>query len=172
MKTFVILLIPILFSSCTSYKKLIEQGKEFAKAGEIDKAINSFTKATYKNNSRIQAYYGLGYAYSTKCSSLNLDCQKSIDYFTHVIKLDSNYRHALFNRAYTYMLQGHYDKALQDLNHQSCFEKQDADYCGNRMTCYLILGDTSKAFLQYNKALEFDPSKKSDFLDQLFVDFK
>jgi tetratricopeptide (TPR) repeat protein len=129
------------------------------------------TNAIRKNDKRIDAYYGIGFAYANNCKKMQVDCQKSIGYFTQVIALDSSYRHAFYNRANCYMVMGRYDEAISDLSNPISLSKADADYAGNRSYCYLQIGDTIHAHESYVQATRLNQDKTSEYMDKLFVDY-
>jgi tetratricopeptide (TPR) repeat protein len=161
-----------ILASCVSYDELIAQGKEHLDKGNIEEAKSTFEEALKKDSTRADAYYGLGYLLAEKCRNQHEGCEYAVNYFTKVIKIDSNFRHAFYNRANCFIELGKHEEALHDLNSSFSVAKEDADYHGNRAVCYLYLGDTLNAMSSYRKSVELQYSKRSDYLDRLFYDFR
>lgn len=162
------LLVLFLFlQSCISYDELIDQGKRQFDEGNIVEAKSSFEKALEKDSTKADAYYGLGFLLAEECRSKHSGCEYAVNFFTQVIKIDSNFRHVFYNRANCFMELENYTAALHDLNIQQSIEKEDADYHRNRSFCYLQIGDTSNAIVFYKKSISLDFNKKSEYMEQL-----
>ena len=154
--------------SCMSYDELITQGLEYSENGKPDEAKICFEKALSKDSTRPDAYYGLGFLQAENCRSNQTGCEYAINHFTQVIRLDSNFRHALYNRANCFMELGMYRQALNDLTTRFSVEKEDVDYFVNRTLCYLQLGDTLNAKYAYKNAVKLNLSRQSDYFDNIF----
>jgi tetratricopeptide (TPR) repeat protein len=157
-----------LLHSCVSYDDLISQGKEYYDDGNKDEAQNNFEKALIKDSSRADAYYGMGFILADKCRTKHKGCEYAVNYFNQVIRIDSNFRHAFYNRANCFIELGKYKEALHDLNTTFSIAKEDADYFGNRSICYLYLGDTLNAMSSYKRSVILNSDKQSDFMDLIF----
>ncbi|MFK7783913.1 MAG: tetratricopeptide repeat protein [Crocinitomicaceae bacterium] len=160
-----------LLASCVSYDELINQGKEEYDNGNAEEAQLSFEKALKKDSTRPDAYYGLGFLLAEKCRAKQTGCEYGVNYFTQVIRIDSNYRHAFYNRANCFMELGQYKEALHDLNTPASINKQDADYLGNRSICYLNVGDTLNALTSYKEAVKLNFGKRSEYMDLIFQEY-
>jgi len=169
---FISIILGALLPSCVSYDDLINQGKEEYDNGDIEEAQLSFEKALKKDNTRPDAYYGLGFLLADQCRAQQTGCEYGVNYFTQVIRIDSNFRHAFYNRAGCFIELGKYEEALHDLNIPLSISKEDADYFGNRSICYLNIGDTLNAMTSYKEAVKRDFDKRSDYMDFIFKEFR
>lgn len=165
------LILAAMFQSCVSYDDLINQGKEKLDNGKSEEAQMSFQKALSKDSTRADAHYGLGFIFAEKCRAEHTGCEHAVNYFTHVIKIDSNFRHAFYNRANCFIELGRYSEALHDLTTTSSVAKEDADYIRNRSICHLHVGDTLSAMTSYYQAVRINIDKQSDYMELIFKEY-
>ena len=151
------------------YEQLMHDGRDLAESGEYDEAILLFEQALALDTTKVEAYYGLGFAYGNKCREHSVGCDKSLYYLDHVIRIDSSYRYAYYNRAGCYMALEEFEKAIHDLDNQIAISKsEDPDYYANRAICYLELDDKSSAYKDYLQACLLDRSRQSAYMDSIF----
>ena len=92
------------------FVKYYTRGRASSEKGEVDKAIEGYTKAIELNPKFAQAYYQRGLAYARKG-----EVDKAIEDYTKAIELDPDNSDAYYNRGGAWLRLGKQDKAKADL---------------------------------------------------------
>ena len=147
--------------SCTSipknnptYDELIANGKDLVMECEIDEAIASFKQALRIDQSRVEAYYGLGFSHMHLCPDGRRDREIAIRYFNKAVKIDPEFQRSYFNRAICKDELGDLQGALDDISKQIANDNTNADYYHNRAVYKLELGDTLGACDDFRKSFD------------------
>lgn len=69
-----------------------------------------------------------------------------------VVRLDSSYRHTMYNRSLCYWMNNDSLEAIRDLSAAIILRPNESDYWNNRGSMYLEMGDTLNACKDYQKA--------------------
>jgi tetratricopeptide (TPR) repeat protein len=128
------------------------RGIAYRGAGQPDKAIIEFTKATQFNPKCASAYQARADVYSDLRQH-----EKAILDYTKAIELDPTLAPSYSNRAHSYTETGQQDKAIVDASKAIELDPQFAAAYNNRGNAYLKAGENGKAVADYTKAIELEP---------------
>ncbi|MCX5667273.1 MAG: tetratricopeptide repeat protein [Candidatus Omnitrophica bacterium] len=90
-------------------KSDLQQGKDYFRAQQADKAIDSFTKAIQSNPKEQEAYFFRGATFSAIGRF-----DQAIDDYSKVIELNPQHEEAYWSRGYCYQNKRMDDKAIAD----------------------------------------------------------
>ena len=141
-------------------------GKDYEKAGNIDKAKMCYERACKVGNYCCDK---VGGGKDTKKTTPTIsakewfdkgnnatDLKKKIEYYTKAIELNPNHDPSYNNRGVVYYKLGRYDKAISDYTRAiELNPKKDNTYI-NRGDCYGKLGRYKEAIPDYTKAIELN----------------
>ncbi len=130
-------------------KAYFEQGENYQKTGNIEAAIEAYTKAIELDNKCIEAYSNRGNLYK----NLGL-WEKSLGDYDEIIAIRPNNATAYYNRGNLYREQGLLDQALKDYDQAIELQPDNAAAYGNRGVLYAEQRQEDKALLDYNQAIE------------------
>lgn len=136
----------------TEYNKLVEEGKTQLQANQLSLALVKFQEAIKLDSSKIDGHYGLGVTQAAICHRQAKFCNEAIETLSYVIKLDSNFNRAYFNRAQCRLNKLDYYNAISDYNKAIELDDTDGDYFADRGFTYQQIGNKEKACLDYQKA--------------------
>ena len=141
------------------------QGNEHKNSGDIDKAIDSWTKALEQNPEFAEAYYNRGSAYGRqdKLDKALSDFDKTIQ-FSSDIKMQTL---AYYNKGLIYQKKGDFGQAIS--NYDKAIEI-DATYppaYKNRAVVYFSMKDYDKSWDDVSKAEELGLKCHPEFLKEL-----
>lgn len=148
-------------------KLYYNQGLEQARAGEIDKAIESFTRVIEFAPDHSDAFYRRGNALFDKgdLSVSNRDQISAIqayeaavaDYTTVIDLSGNNQSKAYFNRGLAYYELGQIGNAIEDFSQVITLHPQDAEAYYKRGLAYYDIREYGKAIEDYNRVLQLQP---------------
>lgn len=131
----------------------LDQGNDYAKKGEHDKAIEEYNKAIAIDSNFAKAYAKRGLAYYNKDQN-----DRAIEDFNKAISIDPNYLEAYHNRGSLYYRKGQYDMAIEDYNKAIAIDQNDAFAYINRGYAYERKGQYDSAIKDYNKTIALNPN--------------
>lgn len=136
-----------------TYWDHFDRAYEAAKKGDHDTAIQEYTLAIAKDQTRPVAYNNRGYSYY-----ILEQYEQSIQDYTKAIELDPNFPLAYINRGISYRNLKQYEQAIQDYVKVIELDPNDTTAYYNRGNNYRYLKQYEEAIQDYNKAIELDPN--------------
>ena len=133
-------------------EKYFRYGVEAYQRGDLDSAIQDYTKAIALNPYLAGVYYNRGLAYGEKG-----DHDRAIQDYDKAIVLKPDYAEAYNNRGIDYREKGDYDRAIQDYSKAIELKPDFAEAYNNRGNAYGEKGDYGRAIQDYSKAIELKP---------------
>lgn len=151
----VVVFVAMLASQYHQYeaRALLHSGIDYARSGELDKAINDFSRAIRINPRYASAYHNRGYAYERKGEP-----DKAIMDLSEAIRLNPQDARAYVSRGRAYRMKGELEKALADLDISIGLAPQRPEGYANRAYVFLKRGDYDKALSDLDEALRLDPN--------------
>jgi tetratricopeptide (TPR) repeat protein len=132
-----------------SYEDYINTGELLLDDRDYELASLQFLDATRKDSTRVEGWYGLAYCMSQIGSNA-----KAIEYFDHVIELDSAYRQALTNRGNCKVKIGKAGEAMNDLNSAIIVNPECGPCYLNRAFAFAAMEQTDDLCVDLSKAIE------------------
>ena len=143
--------------SKTSEKELraelaFQQGSVFIMIGQMNKAIEAYSRAIALNPDYAATYYNRGAAYINKgeIDRAIKDCSKAI-------ALNPNFAMAYNNRGNAYAKKGDFDRAVENFNKAIDINPDSAIPYTNRGAAYNETDDFDRAIEDFNKAIQLNP---------------
>jgi len=127
---------------------LYNRGIHLTRLGEIERAIEDFSRVIQIRTVDRQAYNGRGNAYFLKG-----DLERAIQDYDAQIKIDPLHDNAYNGRGRAYAALGQFDRAIADYDKQIEIDGQHNDAYNNRGSAYLAKGDPKRAIEDYSMAL-------------------
>ncbi|MGA2092826.1 MAG: tetratricopeptide repeat protein [Sedimentisphaerales bacterium] len=121
--------------------------------GDLQGAINDFTKAIELSPEDAAAYSNRGMAYSSTGR-----LERAIEDYDKAVELNPNYAGVYNNWGYTEQAKGDLDKAVKKYDKAIELKPDFADAYNNRGNAYQAKGDLAQAVNDYNKAIELNPN--------------
>jgi len=169
-----------------SAESITEEGLEFARKGQLQKAITAFTTAIELDRSRWEAYRFRGIAYARlgrhdlavadfdvairgdpQCTGCYHERSTSKMFSGHLenaledlsvcMDLDADFAPAYSTRAGINMRKGLYRQALVDVNTALTLKPENVDYLHNRAVVLTSLERYGEAIEDYERAISLDP---------------
>ena len=131
--------------------KLIEQGFELHKKGNVKKALEFYLKALPKSNKNSNLFFLIG----TANFQIN-NFEKSINYFKEAIKIDPKNIGAYNNLGGALQNLKRYEEAINIFNELIIINPKFAEAYNNIGNCYFFLNENEKAIKNYQKTIELD----------------
>lgn len=129
------------------------RGNKSKDLGNLDQAINDYTKAIKLNSKHVKSYYNRGNSYGKQGKFSN-----AIEDYKKAVAINPQYTEAYYNMGNTYEKQGNREQAV--MSYTKALEtnpKYAAAYC-NRGNVYQAQGNLQQALDDYSKAIEINPN--------------
>ncbi len=179
---------PVFFEKVMTARDYFQNGEDFYKKGDFDRAIEEYTKAIQLNNQFLNAYLHRARSYYAKenydgtiadySEVLKLDPEnieayrlrgliyhsekreydRAIADYDQAIRLEPQYPMIYLNRAASYDSKKDYDRAMANYDEAIRLNPQFADAYNNRANTYLTQGKYDLALADCNEALRIDPN--------------
>lgn len=131
----------------------VKQGNCYAEIQELNRAIETFSKAILLTPNYIFAYYNRGIAYLS-----NGEVDLAIEDYTKVIQLNPDDADSYYNRGIIYSHKGEYDRAIKDYDAAIELNPDYAAAYYNRGLAYNKKGDLDRTLNDLNHAIQLDPN--------------
>jgi tetratricopeptide (TPR) repeat protein len=131
----------------------LNRGVDYAKQGQLDKAIAEFEEAIKLDPNYVEAHVNLGIGYAKQGMF-----DKAIAAYEEAIRLDPDIAEAHYNLGLAYAKQGMFDKAIPQYEEALKLNPDDADTHWNLGAAYADQGQADKAITEYKAAIELDPN--------------
>lgn len=109
----------------------VTRGNVFARQGDLEGAIDDFTKATRRNSRSLAAYYNRGNAYFAL-----KDFDQAIADFSRAISLQPDHVLSYNNRGNAYLAKGDTERAIAEYNKALEIDPNNAQVAANRALAY------------------------------------
>ena len=137
------------------------RGNVYVNKGDIDKAIEDYTKAIVLDPQFAIAYNNRGCVFEMKG-----DYVKAIQDCTKAISIDPNHMKAFYNRGNSLAAKGDFDEAIQDYTAAISIDPKYANAYYNRGLAYKEKGDIDKAIEDYSKTIDLNPKLAVAYLSR------
>jgi tetratricopeptide (TPR) repeat protein len=127
---------------------LVERGLAFQQQGDIERAIQDYTRALELDPQYALAYYDRGTAYQQR-RELGL----AIADYSWAVALDPGLTDGFYNRGLAYLASGQAELALADLTRVLGSDPRYLGALQSRGVVYLLLGSYQRAIADFNAAL-------------------
>ena len=134
--------------SC-SWQEQFNKGNDLANRGDHLEAIKCFLVTVKHNPEHAKAWNNIGV--SKLCLSKP---EEAVIAFKKALRIDSDYRDALHNRALAYSDVGELDSAMDDLNRAISLDPEHWASYKHRSILNQMLGDSEQSFKDYIKFKE------------------
>ena len=132
------------------------RGEDLAQRGEYDAAINSYSTALSLNPMYLNAWIGLGYAYTKSCQN-----DKAIDAYTHAISIEPNTTIAWKSLGNVYSIMGKDDDALHAFENATIINPQDSYAWLSKGLTLSSMGRLNESIAAYKTAISISPNDGS-----------
>jgi tetratricopeptide (TPR) repeat protein len=133
-------------------RPFINRGFAYTSLGQMDKAIDDYTRAIEINPEFTDSYYNRGLAYGTIGQF-----DKAIADYSKAMEIDPAYTKAYSGCGVAYYNLGQWDKAIAEYSRAIEIDPKYADAFYNRGIVYGNLGQLDKAIADYSKVIEINP---------------
>ena len=137
-----------ILESC-SWQEQFNKGNDLANRGDHLEAIKCFLETGKHNPEHAKAWNNIGV--SKLCLSKP---EEAVIAFKKALRIDSDYRDALHNRALAYSDVGELDSAMGDLNRAISLDPKHWASYKHRSILNQMLGDSEQSFKDYIKLKE------------------
>ena len=143
------------------------RGLVYEDQGEVERAIDDYTKAIDLNPNYANAYNNRGLVYENKG-----EVERAIEDFNRAIQLNPNLAETHNNRALTYKDQGEIERAINDFNRAIQLKPDDAKTYYNRALTYKDQGEIERAINDFNRAIQLKPDDAEAYYNRGVVHAK
>lgn len=151
-KAVICALVALLLCSCSPAPRLYRHGVASVQKGDLDRAIQDFTRAIELKPDFVGAYTRRGVAYRKKG-----DLDHAIQDFTAAIRLKPDLPEAHTLRGYAYTEKGDLDRAIRDFTRAIALKPGIPEAYGRRGNAYGKKGDLDRAIQDFTRAIELKP---------------
>ena len=130
----------------------LQQGNVCMMLGQIEMAIEAYSRVIELNPNNPNAYNNRGVAYSAKG-----DFDRTIEDYTKAIELNPNYAVAYNNRGGVYYLKEEYESAIVDFTKATELNPDYAVAYNNRGVAYYLKKEYDSAIVDFTRAIELNP---------------
>jgi tetratricopeptide (TPR) repeat protein len=130
----------------------INRGFAYTSLGQLDKAIEDYSKAIEINPNFTDSYYNRGLAYMNSGQP-----EKAMADYSKALEIEPTYGKAYSSRGVVYFNLRQWDQAIADYSKAIDTDPKYADAYYNRGIVYNNLGQLDKAISDYSKAIELNP---------------
>jgi len=155
-----------MYSQESECDKLVNQGFEFLKQGNLSLAIDKYNEALKVNPNKLEAHYGLGVAYSATCLQNGGYCDIAIKHFLKADEIKTGFRETYFNLGVCFIKTFNYKEALLYLDKAIKQKNDDGEYYYNRGYAKIQLGNNDEGCKDLRKALELNFTPAENLLNQ------
>lgn len=134
----------------------LSQGVEYAKQGQLDKAIAEFEEAIRLDPNYVKAHVNLGIAYAKQGMF-----DKAIAAYEEAIRLDPNIVEAHYNLGNAYAEQGMLDEAIAEYKEALKLNPDDVNTHLNLGVTYRDLGKSDEAIAEFETYLRLKPDAQN-----------
>ena len=127
---------------------LVDRGLAFQQQGDIERAIQDYTRALELDPQYALAYYDRGTAYQQR-RELGL----AIADYSRAVALDPGHTDGFYNRGLAYLTSGQAELALADLTRVLASDPRYLGALQSRGVVYHLLGSYQRAIADFNAAL-------------------
>ena len=131
----------------------LQQGNVCMMLGQIEMAIEAYSRVIELNPNNPNAYNNRGVAYSAKG-----DFDRTIEDYTKAIELNPNYAVAYNNRGGVYYLKEEYESAIVDFTKATELNPDYAVAYNNRGVAYYLKEEYESAIVDFTRAIELNPN--------------
>lgn len=135
------------------------EGMKHLEGGEVDRAVEDFSKAIQGDSDFADAYFARG-----KAQTLRGNSEEALKDLEKAIQLRPDHPEFLTERGKTYGNAGDFKRALADFNTVIELAPNEADGYANRGITFVNMRELNPALTDFNRALSLD----SENLDALF----
>ena len=135
-----------------SAKLALQQGNVCMMLGQIEMAMEAYSRVIELNPNNPNAYNNRGVAYNARG-----DFDRAVEDYTKVIELNPDDAIAYNNRGGVYYLKGEYDSAIVDFSKAIELNPDYAIAYNNRGVAYHLKKEYDSAIEDYTKAIELNP---------------
>jgi tetratricopeptide (TPR) repeat protein len=175
-----------------SAEAVTEAGLEFARKGQLEKALAAFSSAIELDRTLWETYRFRGIAYGklgrhelalkdldvdilhdpdcAECfyergtiKMLSGQLEDAVEDFSKCLDLDPEYAPAYSSRAGIFIRIGFYREALEDIRFALLFKPQNPDYLHNRAVILTALERYEEAILDYKRVIELRPKSGGSY---------
>lgn len=127
----------------------VNRGNAFARQGDLDSAIDDFTKAIRRNSRSLVAYFNRGNAHFAQ---ENFD--QAIADFSRAISLQPDHVLSYNNRGNAYLAKGETERAIAEYNKALDIDPKNTQAAANRALAYTKDGDIGGVFRNFGAVVK------------------
>jgi tetratricopeptide (TPR) repeat protein len=137
------------------------RGSVFEKRGQLDKALEDYTRAITIYPSYVEAYSDRGAVFE----KMGL-VERALEDFDRAIDLDPSYYHAYNNKGTLYGKAGSFGEAIASFNKAIEVNPGFADAYFNRGVTFVFMGQYAGALQDFNRAIFLNPNDASFYAER------
>jgi tetratricopeptide (TPR) repeat protein len=136
-------------------------GDSYYAVGQVENAIQNYSKAVEINPQAAETYTNLGTAHN----SLG-NYEQAIQYFDKALEIDPQTAIAYNNRGHSYVNLEEFERAIQDFGKAIEIDPQAPTAYGSRGISYFSIGEYEQAFQDFDKAIEIFPHNPFNYFNR------
>jgi tetratricopeptide (TPR) repeat protein len=146
--------------SRTQARVLLEEGKEFYRTDQDEKAVESFKQAIAVDPELAEAHFRLGLAYDAVGQEQEAEdsYKKAIEHYKKYLEDNSKDAEAHYNLGQAYAGLHIYTEAVREYRQATRLKEDDADMFYDLGTALSKLAQYEEAVSAFSKSLEIDPN--------------